>query len=110
MTSCKASASLAAASDAPAVADLAFLASGDGVVAAPCCAGSCGPAFSALVCSDAMADVAAVASNAMDMAIDRGCLRYTFDTAFPSRFLSSGPQMPYGARCALPGRSHDRLP
>ena len=44
--------------------------------------------------SDAMADVAAAASNAMDMAIDSGCLRYTFDTAFPSRLLSSGSQMP----------------
>ena len=57
-----------------AAADLAFLASGDGVVGPPCCAGSCAPAFcaGALVCSDAMADVAAAASNAMDMAIDRG--------------------------------------
>src|SRR5271155_2097107 len=80
-------------------ASLAFLASGGGVVAPPCCAGSCVPSFCAvvLVGSDAMADVAAAASNAMDMAIDRGCLRYTFDTAFPSRLLSFGSQMPYGA-------------
>jgi hypothetical protein len=49
-----------------------------------------------------MVDVAAAASNAMDMAIDRGCLRYMFDTAFPSRLLSSVSQMPYAARSALP--------
>ncbi len=48
--------------------------------------------------SDALADVAAAASNAMEMAIDRGCLRYTFDTAFPSSLLSFGSQMPCGAR------------
>src|SRR5580658_981144 len=51
-----------------------------------CCAGPCAPAFSAgaPVFSADMADVAAAASNAMDIAIDRGCLRYAFDTAFPS--------------------------
>src|ERR1700685_1717600 len=48
-----------------------------------CLAPASGPALP----SDALADVAA-ASNAMDMAIDRGRLRYTFDTAFPSRLLS----------------------
>src|SRR3984957_12018835 len=53
-----------------------------------CCAGPCAPAFSAMV------GLAAAASNAMDMAIDRGWLRYTFDPAFPSRLLSSGSQMP----------------
>src|SRR5579863_8309616 len=56
----------------------------------------CTPAFSA------MAEVVAAASNAMDMAIDKGCLRYTFDTAFPSRLLSFGSQMPYGACSADP--------
>src|SRR5450631_4069115 len=73
-----------------------------GVVGAVCCAESCASAFSAetLVASDVRADVAAAASNAMEMAIDRGCLRYTFDTAFPSRLLSSGSQMPCGARSA----------
>src|SRR5580692_7447834 len=82
---------------------LAFLASGDGVVGPPCCAGSCAPAFSAgtLVASDAMAEVVAAASNAMDMAIDRGCLRYTFDTASPSRLLSFGSQMPCDVRSAF---------
>ena len=39
--------------------------------------------------SDAMADVAAAASNAMDTAIDTGCLRCTFDTDFTSSLLSS---------------------
>src|SRR5579863_83339 len=73
------------------VPDLGLVALGDGVVGASCCAGSCTPAFSA------MAEVVAAASNAMDMAIDKGCLRYTFDTAFPSRLLSFGSQMPYGA-------------
>src|ERR1700722_12031778 len=82
VTSCNSSAS----GPALAVPDWAFLASGDGVVGPPCCAGPCTPAFcaGALVASDAMAEVVAAASNAMDTAIDRGCLRYTFDTAFPS--------------------------
>src|SRR5579863_4246416 len=71
----------------------AFLTWGEGVVGPPCCAGSGAAVFSAGA-FDARADDAA-ASNAMEMAIDRGCLRYTFDTAFPSRLLSSGPQMPY---------------
>src|SRR5579863_2103360 len=92
VTSCSSPAS----DPALAVPDFSFLASGDGVVGAPCCAGSCTPAFSA------MAEVVAAASNAMDMAIDRGCLRYTFDTAFPSRLLSFGSQMPYGACSADP--------
>jgi hypothetical protein len=34
-----------------------------------------------------MADAAA-AINTMDMATDKGCLRYTFDTAFPSIVMS----------------------
>ena len=84
------------------VPDLGFFASGEGVVGPSCCAESCAPAFSAgvPVPSEAMVGVAAAASNAMDTAIDRGCLRYTFDTAFPSRLLSSGSQMPYAARSA----------
>src|SRR5580658_3381472 len=104
VTSCSASAS----NPALAVPDLAFLASGDDAVGPPCCAGSCTPAFSAgaLVASDAMAEVVAAASNAMDMAIDRGCLRYTFDTAFPSRLLSFGSQMPCDARSAFMRHRH----
>src|SRR3984885_5584719 len=100
VTSCSSSAS----DPALAVLDLGLVASGDGVAGPPCCAGSCTPEFSAgaLVSSDAMAEVVAAASNAMDIAIDRGCLRYTFDTAFPSRLLSFGSQMPYGACSADP--------
>src|SRR5579872_6477673 len=56
--------------------DLAFLALGDGVVEASCGVGPCGPALGAGVPApgDAMADVAMAASNAMDTAIDTGCL------------------------------------
>src|SRR5260221_9708183 len=100
----KSSASLAPALEPALPAPFSFLTSGEGVVDACCCAEPCAPAFSAgvPVPSDAMVEVAAAASNAMDMAIDRGCLRYRFDTAFPSRLLSSGSQMPYAARSALP--------
>jgi hypothetical protein len=34
-----------------------------------------------------MADVAAAASNAMDTAIDTGCLRRTFDTGLTSGLI-----------------------
>ena len=84
MTSDNSSASLAPAVDpALPVPPFPFLTSGDGVVGASCCAGSCAsaPSAGAVVRSDAMAAVDA-ASNIMDIATDRGCLRCTFDTGF----------------------------
>src|SRR2546430_687317 len=83
------------------VPDLA-LESGDGVVVASGCAGPCAPAFSvgAPVGSVARVDCAAAASNAMDTAIDTGCLRCTFDTGVTSRSISSESLMPCGARSA----------
>src|SRR5271166_3807491 len=104
VTSCNSSAAAAASSvPAPPVPDLAFLASGGGVVAASCGAGLWGPAFcaGAPVCSDAMAALVAAPSNAMDIATDRGCLRWCFDTAYPSRLLFSRSQMPDAALFAL---------
>src|SRR6185437_8293900 len=86
VTSCNSSDPLAPASEpALPVPDLGLTALGEAVVGALCCAESCAPAFcaGAPACSDAVAVVAA-ASSAMDMAIDKGCLRYTFDTAIPS--------------------------
>src|SRR5256885_6133385 len=76
------------------VPDLA-LESGDGVVVASGCAGPCAPAFSVGAPADSVArvDCAAAASNAMDTAIDTGCLRCTFDTGFTSglaNFRTSG--------------------
>jgi hypothetical protein len=59
------------------------------VLGASCCAGPGAPAFSAgaAVLSAAMAEAAAAASNAMDTAIDTGCLRCTFDTGFASGLI-----------------------
>src|ERR1700722_17576462 len=111
VTSCNSS-----SDNALAVPDLAFLASAEVVVGPSACAESGAPAFSAdvPVLADAMADVVAAASNAMDIAMDRGCLRYTFDTAFPSRTVVHAPlasskwrhQVPRLSISMTDGRSH----
>src|ERR1700730_17899865 len=93
------------------VPDWVFLFSGEGpVVGAPCCTGSCAPALSAWApeLSAARAECAAAASNAMDTAIDTGCLRCTFDTGVTSRSISSECLMPCGARsvCGLFRKCH----
>src|SRR6185437_4885422 len=68
------------------VVDVVFFASDDGAVAASCGVGPADPALDAgvPVPGDAMAEVAMAASNAMETAIDTGCLRCRLDTGFTS--------------------------
>src|SRR6185437_12999531 len=85
----------AAFSFAASALDLAFAALAGNAACASCGAAACAPGLSAWAPGrgDAMAEVATAASSDMEMANDKGCLRWSVDMDFASRLMSVESQL-----------------